>query len=724
MTRTVFALGAAILLLLLTGMPVSPARAAQQQPQHEPSSQPPTDLTRMLRLDVTSMTPRIVTAKERTLTVKVTLTNIADRPISNLRARLHLGTKQTNRAGFTEALTAGSPMDYQLTPFEDVGARLAPGKQLSFTLKASLRGGDGGFLLPETGTYPLLINVNGKPAAGLEARLAASHLMLPVLSVPGSGGGGKKGGGAPPATSILWPIASKPKTIEAPLEDELVLADDSLARQMRPGGRLDALVRAAESVRDNEQLFSSMCFAIDPEVIATADAMTRGYRVQEQSRMTKGSGSADAEAWLADLRTLVANGCVVPMPYARADISLLAGSTPELATLAASRDRVISDVLGVQPQEGTLAIESELTTRALDAVGDAGKNLLIGGMGGRQAAVPTTVTTKNSAHTVVPSDELVTLAMRQGVARGDTTANATVAADQPAVATQNGFATIAFRASKGSKAPLLIAPPRTWSVPHDELIWLLRRIGDLARDNTLLPVPADAMFSASSNGTTRPAQQGSLDPRGSREVADDIAAIEATVKDVTKAMAEATTMQVSPEELLLPVREGLLRATSHALPNRPIVARAAVANAGTQLDDLLDGVSITEPDRTISLASGSSPIPVSIRNDLPVELTVRVTLSSTSGLRPTDISDQKLAPESSVNLRIPAEALRAGRFTVDVSLSTPGGTALGSPARFQLASTEYGVVTVIVTAAAGGALLLLAGRRIHRRLRANGAERG
>ena len=66
---------------------------------------------------------------------------------------------------------------------------------------------------------------------------------------------------------------------------------------------------------------------------------------------------------------------------------------------------------------------------------------------------------------------------------------------------------------------------------------------------------------------------------------------------------------------------------------------------------------------------------------------------------------------------LPVEALRAGRFSVDVSLSTPTGTPLGSSARFELTSTEYGAITIIATVAAGVALLLLASRRIYRRVK-------
>jgi hypothetical protein len=69
------------------------------------------------------------------------------------------------------------------------------------------------------------------------------------------------------------------------------------------------------------------------------------------------------------------------------------------------------------------------------------------------------------------------------------------------------------------------------------------------------------------------------------------------------------------------------------------------------------------------------------------------------------------------NQYIPVEALRAGRFSVDVALSTPAGTRLGTIARFELTSNNYGPITVIVTVVAAGALLLLSSRRIYRRIK-------
>ena len=61
--------------------------------------------------------------------------------------------------------------------------------------------------------------------------------------------------------------------------------------------------------------------------------------------------------------------------------------------------------------------------------------------------------------------------------------------------------------------------------------------------------------------------------------------------------------------------------------------------------------------------------------------------------------------------------IRSGRFTVDVSLSTPGGTPLGSTARIELSSTSYGSVTLIITGTAAAVLFLLVGLRIYRRVK-------
>jgi hypothetical protein len=140
-----------------------------------------------------------------------------------------------------------------------------------------------------------------------------------------------------------------------------------------------------------------------------------------------------------------------------------------------------------------------------------------------------------------------------------------------------------------------------------------------------------------------------------------------------------------------------------------------------QLNAMRAQVTVSPPGPPISLASSSSPIPIRIGNGLPVAIYVRFVISESSGLRPTAVPERLIAAGSTATQIIPAELLRAGKFTVDVGLATPGGTSLGTTSRFEISSTSYGTITVAVTGVAGGVLVLLASRRIYRRVK-NGKD--
>ncbi|HEY7596520.1 MAG TPA: glycoprotein, partial [Actinophytocola sp.] len=102
----------------------------------------------------------------------------------------------------------------------------------------------------------------------------------------------------------------------------------------------------------------------------------------------------------------------------------------------------------------------------------------------------------------------------------------------------------------------------------------------------------------------------------------------------------------------------------------------------------------------------------------PVAIVVRIELTASAGLRPVRFTDIRIPAQSSRGAPITAEVIRAGRFTVDASLTTRGGTKLGSTARLELTSTSYGVITVAITGVAGGVLILLVVIRLFRRVRA------
>lgn len=721
MNRRWLACGVAALLALahtLLGFPVS-------------AEQPEVDESNRLELDVQTVTPRLVQKDSRTLTVLGEITNIGDRPISDVRARLQLGTRQSTTDEMVRALSGEAATDAQLSPFEVIVDELAPGESYPLRIQLDLQGGEGGFLLTDPGVYPLLINVNGQPAFGGPARLAALSMLLPVFETPGSSGEAETG--PPTPMSVLWPIAATPSIVSAPLEGDLVLANDDLAESMQPEGRLDALVSAAESARSTAGVFSSLCFAVDPELLRTAQAMTRGYRVRSGKSTVAGSGAKVAQRWLEDLRQLVSGSCVIPLPYAGADVTALGAFSPALTLSAVSNDKLITDVLKVKPQTASFWNPGALTDEVLSALSEADKSIVVTDPGRVRSDQPIDRPVKllsadgePSGQRVVPTDQLISMGFSVPTPSLDPGYFSRTAAGVPALATQDGVAALAFRArfdENASGAPLLVAPPRRWDARADELAGMLRTLDQFIGARMIEPIPLPDILEAPVVGSAPSAADGVLSSRLPTRVIEDIQDIEAILRDLSDATAVDPAKQVEPAELLRPVRDGALRAASTAWRSSSSKAVKAAKDAREQLDALLDDVQVTEPGRTISLASGAAPLPVFISNELPVAITVRIQLFNTVGLRPDAVGDLSVPANGSVTRQIPAEALRAGVFNVDVGLSTPGGTELGTPVRFKLASTQYGLITVIVTATAAGALLFLSGRRILRRVRAGRTER-
>jgi hypothetical protein len=100
-----------------------------------------------------------------------------------------------------------------------------------------------------------------------------------------------------------------------------------------------------------------------------------------------------------------------------------------------------------------------------------------------------------------------------------------------------------------------------------------------------------------------------------------------------------------------------------------------------------------------------------------------VQIASSSGLRVAPIEPQLVPPLGRRQVRVSAEVVRAGQFTVQAAVTTPHGELLGPPSRLRVRSTVYGTITVWLTASAGILLVVLAGRRVLRRVRGEPGKR-
>ena len=327
-----------------------------------------------------------------TVTVSGTVTNVSTVPLEAVDVRLQRGPRATSTEAVRDPLVWAEPSFPVRGEFLRVAETLAPGESVQYSVSMPARDIPGNpaadLQLSEPGVYPLLVNVNGTPEGGSPARLDDARTLLPVVEAPlapGSPGGDDdevgptepagEPGRSPVPLTVLWPLASAPTRVAAVPGAEgpdpvVALTDDSLLGELSEDGRLTGLVRAADEAFDGpggEDLRSSTCLAVDPDLLGTVSEIADGRPVvidsgsgsggsdddrgDEDSRQVDGEAvSADASRWLDELRALADGGCVVALPSAQADLDVVAevGST-ELTRAALDRSDSLERILGVAP---------------------------------------------------------------------------------------------------------------------------------------------------------------------------------------------------------------------------------------------------------------------------------------------------------------------------------------------------------------------------------------
>ena len=729
--------GPVLLVLILLGLGSTAAQAATPPSVMGQPARPNV----LARVDLSSVSPRMVTATSGpVLRVTGSVVNIGDQPITKLAVRLQRDEPVNSDDAAARAL-AGDAEAPHVTRFQPLPVDLAPGQSSPFTLAVPLRGGTDleSLQITEPGVYPVLVNLNGKPDAGGVARLASVPLLLPVLGIPSASPGGPPGPvlaapSQPAPLTVLWPLAAAPDRLPSePGEPMLLHSDragtDPLAADVAPGGRLDGLLGALEqSVPPGSPLGSAVCVAVDPLLLETLDGMTHGYRVAHPGGISDGTGSRDARTWLDRLRTAVQGRCVLPLPYADADLVALsrAGLTDLEALATSTGARLVGDLLGVQPLTGvswpadqmlderTLADLTALQTHAvlLDPRGivvppaaPPGPADVVNLVGGSSSTTNPGVAGP-AVHSATPVGLLV-----------DPVLASALASTASPLSAQDGIGVLAYRAAGGRA--VVLAPPRRWQARGTEASALLTAARQLQAAGFVTPRELATLAATRPAGATvavtYPPQTGAqeIPPSVTAEIQQD----RNVLRDLQVATVLDPAANLRPAALLDPLRLGLLRGVSAAWRGAPNRAALITSEESSRLDELRRSVRIVQPPGPYSLAASDSPLLITVSNELPVGMQVELSLSETAGLRAGEVGLQLVPARSTRQLVIPAKVNRAGQFSVDARLSTPGGTALGEPSTLQLRSAAFSRVTVALTAGAGAALVLLVARRLVRRVR-------
>ena len=748
---------AAIALVTMIAMPAAVPRAAAGEPGARP----------FLQIHLDQITPdTVTTTSDPVVTVSGTVTNVGDRPVRDVVVRLEHAPAVAASTGLRTDLKGGVEQYEAVANFVTIAPELAQGQHVPFTLSYPVRSAELPSLrIDQPGIYPVLVNVNGTPDYGAPARLDDARFLLPVLGVPldpTSENADPMTALVPPDTSrpvqvtMLWPLADRPRLAAGVPggTTPVRLIDDELASSLAPGGRLDTLLAAADfatspTVDPTGQTRGALCLAVDPDLLVTVNAMTAGYAVNDDSSAGvtspthPGTGQDAAISWLNRLKALAQRTCVTPTVYAQADLGALSRVGDVGLSAIATNDAgdIVDQILGIVSTRGATVVgDGPLTGPVVQLLAGRGRTVAIaaGEAVAQDAASgeppPIDLSPKRFTTDVVaaPFDPAVAAALA-GVGTVpitpsylDASLAFPLAHDSPAARREDAVAAMLWRALRPQTEPRteIFMPPLTWNLPPADAQTILTTLASSIRSGLATPRPLTAVLADADALDPSDVQPLPPDELGNPRAFIDAGVTASIANGTGRLWGLTASLTVDPRtgltgtQYTAPLREDMLRALSQSVPPdaRGGLASQRVTVVDSEVDDLLRGVTIVNPGGSYTLATERSPLPLALRNDLPVPIRVRLDVDAPPGMTVTDMGEIELPP-GFLPLRVPIEVHFTQRVAVDVALRTADGLPLGEPVRLSVHSNAYGKVLFFITLSAGAVLVLLAGRRLWHRFR-------
>ncbi len=749
---------AVLTLLVLIAMPaVSPHAAAG-----EPGSVP------FLQVRIERVTPEVVTTtSEPVVTVSGTVLNVGDRPVRDVMVRLEHAAAITSSAGLRTNLGGENDQFEAVADFITVSTELQRGQNVPFNLTVPLRSPRGSSLgIDKPGVYPLLVNANGTPDYGAPARLDDARFLLPVIGVPPEPAANSSADALadvvapdtskPVRLTVIWPLGDRPRLAPgAPGGTTPVrLIDDELATSLAAGGRLDVLLSAvdfatSQPVDPGGQVRSTVCLAVDPDLLVTVNAMTAGYVVNDGPDMGPatpthpGTGQDAATNWLNRLRALAQRTCVAPANYAQADLDALQRvGDPGLSSIATNgAGDIVDQILGITSTRGaTLVGDGPLTGPAVQLLSTQGATVAVAAanltahdsQNGERATADVTPVRYTPEVVAAPFDPTVSAALA-GVGSDpwspsylDAALDVPMQHDSTVARRQDALGSLLWRtlATEAEPRSQILMPPMEWGVQADDAAAILSAVATSIRAGLAAPRPLTAVI-AESEAVPRQDSRPLPDKvaANSRARFDDavtsgIAGTTGRLWGLTAALTADERTGLTGTQYTAPLREDMLRALSQSVPPdaRNGLAQQRLARTSATVNDMFNAVTIVNPGGSYTLATERSPLPLALRNDLPVPIRVRLQVDAPPGMSVTDMGEIELPP-GYLPLQVPIEVHFTQRVAIDVALRTADGLPLGEPVRLSVHSNAYGQVLFFITLSVGAVLVALAGRRLWHRFR-------
>ncbi|MER6525412.1 DUF6049 family protein [Streptomyces sp. NPDC001508] len=659
-------------------------------------------------VSVDTLTPSAPTEGD-TLTVSGTVTNKGKQAVTDAHVGVRVGPLLTTRSAVDS--TARLSSDPQGIVAAEVGGKyvetfdkLSPGvsERFSISVPADQLG------LGQDGVYEFDVSLSGETSAQpWEQVLGVRRTFLPWQPTEA---------GTRTKTTFLWPLISTVRMTAqtGPGEHQTpVFLNDDLAKEIAPGGRLSQMLALGTGL--------DVTWVIDPDLLATVDAMTRNYQIQgEGDTTTAGTHQALAKQFLADLQKAVAGKQVVALPFADPDLASLAhngtsvtGSLSHLKDATDVAATTVQTVLHITPStDFAWPVEGAVDPSIIKVATSAGADKVIARSDSLQETgglpyTPSAARPVGGGTTAVVADTRLSTAFE-----GDLTA-----AGPTTLAVQKFLAqSLALNTQTDKQRSIVVAPQRMPTASQARAMaqaitaleggnWSQSQ--DLTAAAKAKPDPAATTKIPSRSGYPSSLRKQELP----RTVFEQIARTQDKLDNFQVVLSDES-------RVVTPFGRAINREMATSWRGRGRSANGFRQGVEGWLDHLTDQVKLIDKSE-MKLSGRSATIPVTVQNNLVQgvdHLVLRLTSTMPTRLnvggkayaeQPVDVSGGH-----SQSVKFTTSANANGRVTVIARLYTEDGQEYGAPVSFDVKVTEV-TPTVMLVIGGGVLLLVLAGFRMY-----------
>ncbi|MFB0625792.1 DUF6049 family protein [Streptomyces sp. AB3(2024)] len=690
--------------VLLTGTPVLAALIYAPAPPAQAADGP-------VDVQLTEVSPS-APVKSDTLTIQGSVVNNGRETIKGAHVGLRVGPRLGDRSsigevadrkGFRPGVDPGEIDSAFAVKIDSLPSKV----DQQFTIKVPVNKLD----LGADGVYQLGVSVSGTTdSRPHEQVLGIQRTFLPWQPDPAA----KRS-----SLTYVWPLISTTHVSAETGSDEVqtpVFLDDSLADELRPGGRLERMVSLGKDL--------PVTWVIDPDLLTTVDAMAKGYRVRSpdpDGKPVQGRNKALAEQWLSSLETAVQGKKVVALPFADPDIASLAhrgkdvsGTLGQLRPATDKAKQAVETVLHVTPStDFSWPVDGAIDPSIVNVATSAGAHNVLTRSDSLQETgtlgyTPSAARPIGAGTTAVVADADLSTAFDGDMARAG---NSTLAVQQFLAQS------LALNLQSGEEPrSYVVAPPRRPTASQVESMATALRGLQAARWTQPSDLEAAAAAKPDPGAATQVPGAGQY-PEALSKQELPVSAFE-QIRTTQNTLDHFKVILTAPDRVEIPFGNTTNREMSTSWRGRPDEGRVYRDQVQDYLIGLTDKVKVV-PKSDATLSGHSATIPVSVQNSLVQDvhnLVLRVKSANPTRLTIGDggEDEQEVSVQGghSQTVKFTANATASGPVEVTARLFTKDGVPYGKERRFTVDATEV-TPTVMLVIAGGVLLLVLAGIKMY-----------